>query len=78
MKTFVEDKLCPGQTRHNVNNLQIVKLLPIFLALVTNRHHTFTKRPHYRQYQDRGGALRPGEACLVTPLSHGAAWDGDH
>ena len=32
MKTFVEDKLCPGQTRHNVNNLQIVKLLPIFLA----------------------------------------------
>ena len=31
-KTFVEDKLCPGQTRHNVNNLQIVKLLPIFLA----------------------------------------------
>ena len=30
MKTFVEDKLCPGQTRHNVNNLQIVKLSPIF------------------------------------------------
>ena len=74
MKTFVEDKLCPGQTRHNVNNLQIVKLLPIFLAksqIVITRLQNVLITESYRAWW---GDLRTGETWLVTSLSHGA-WD---